>query len=115
VPGEALWRVPPLATPPAAARLDGAELGTYPAVRLFVERAVAADASFALLPANVPAVAAICRRLDGIPLALEMAAARVRALSPGQIATRAEHRDGRRRLASGVRDVPGPGHRPRAR
>lgn len=62
------------------------------AVRLFVARAQAADQNFQLTPQNAVAVAEICRELDGIPLALELAAARTRALSVGEIAQRLEHR-----------------------
>jgi predicted ATPase/DNA-binding SARP family transcriptional activator len=87
--GETVWRVPSLALPPAAAEWPGG-LGPsdYAAVRLFVERAQAAESGFALTPHNTTAVAAICRRLDGIPLALELAAARVRSLSVEDISAR---------------------------
>jgi non-specific serine/threonine protein kinase len=85
VGAEVIWRVPPLTLPPdhpqPLAALAGSE-----AVRLFVERAAAVRAGFGLAPANAAAVAEICRRLDGIPLAIELAAARVSALTPAQIA-----------------------------
>ncbi|HEU4565747.1 MAG TPA: tetratricopeptide repeat protein, partial [Gemmatimonadaceae bacterium] len=87
VPGETAWLVPPLA--------DGE------ATQLFVERARAALPSFALGAANGDAVRDICRRLDGIPLAIELAAARVRVLSPAQIAARLD--DAFRLLTSGSR------------
>ncbi|HEX3211029.1 MAG TPA: BTAD domain-containing putative transcriptional regulator, partial [Actinomycetota bacterium] len=109
VPGEAVWPVPPLAVPAAAddaAMVDpeGAEeLGGYDAVRLFVERAATADPSFTLTPANAGVVAELCRRLDGLPLAIELAAARVRALSPAEIAARLDDRF--RLLAGGGRTV----------
>ena len=76
LPAETVYRLQPLAVPPAGA----ADVGTYPAVDLFVRRAHAADALFALDAENTASVADICRRLDGIPLALEMAAARLRLL-----------------------------------
>ncbi len=78
VPGEALFKLGPLALPPADMPPDQA--GQFGAVRLFVERARSADARFALSPDNMQAVAHICRRLDGLPLAIELAAARVRLL-----------------------------------
>src|SRR5262249_38761004 len=64
------------------------EVESSEAVRLFVERASAAAARFTLTPANAPAVIQICQRLDGIPLAIELAAVRVKALSVEQIAER---------------------------
>ena len=74
VAGERVWPVPPIAEAEA--------------VELFAERAAAVDPSFALHDANRPAVAEICRRLDGIPLAIELAAARVRVLTPEQMTAR---------------------------
>lgn len=86
VAGEASWPVPPMTVPPAD---EAAEVGNPPeAVVLFVERARAADPTFDLTERNAPAIAAICRRLDGLPLAIELAAARVRALSVEDIAAR---------------------------
>jgi predicted ATPase/DNA-binding CsgD family transcriptional regulator len=91
VPGEALYLVPALTTPnPAQADLD--TLSQYEAVRLFVERAQTVLPGFALTADNTTAVAQVCHQLDGIPLAIELAAARVKALRVEQIATRlAEH------------------------
>jgi predicted ATPase len=86
--GELRWRVPPLALPDG----DAVDPAAHDAVRLFVDRAAAVRPGFALTPETVPAVAAICRRLDGIPLALELAAARVALLTPGQIAARLDDR-----------------------
>ncbi|MFD0902454.1 ATP-binding protein [Actinomadura sediminis] len=79
-------------------------LADVPAVRLFVARAAAADPGFALDASNAAAVAAVCRRLDGLPLALELAAARVRALGPATLAARLDDRF--RVLRSQRRDVP---------
>jgi predicted ATPase/DNA-binding CsgD family transcriptional regulator len=91
VAGETIWPVPPLAvTSPAGL----AGNGTPEAVRLFAERAAAIAPGFALTPANAAAVAAVCRSLDGIPLAIELAAARVRALSVEQIRMRVADRFG---------------------
>ena len=84
--GERAWLVPPLTTPGAAT--DVAALAGFEAVRLFVERAQDAVAQFTLSEQDAPLVAQICRRLDGIPLAIELAAARVKVLSPGQILDR---------------------------
>jgi predicted ATPase/class 3 adenylate cyclase/DNA-binding CsgD family transcriptional regulator len=85
VPGETTWRVPPLATPAATSRPALESLGTYDAIALFVERARQARPNFTVDNDNAPAVADICIGLDGIPLAIELAAARVRVLSPQQI------------------------------
>jgi predicted ATPase/class 3 adenylate cyclase len=92
VPGEVGWPVPPLSLPDPRARPPIESLPAYEAVQLFLERAAAAAPSFALTPQNAEAVAAICHRLDGIPLAVELAAARVAALSPQQIAARLDDR-----------------------
>jgi predicted ATPase/DNA-binding XRE family transcriptional regulator len=77
--GERVYRLPSLAIPTDA-------------VTLFVDRALAVDSSFALSDENAAAIAEICRRLDGIPLAIELAAARVSVLAPGQIAERLDER-----------------------
>lgn len=86
VRGERAWLVPPLDLPEEGVGPDVA--GTAASVRLFVERAREVVAGFTLTDANAGAVAEICRALDGIPLAIELAAARVRVLSPGQIRER---------------------------
>jgi predicted ATPase/DNA-binding CsgD family transcriptional regulator len=88
IPQEAVWQVGPLAVPPAGAAPDAGQLAEYPAVQLFAERAAAARPGFAITERNAVAVAAICRALDGVPLAIELAAARVNVLSAEQIAAR---------------------------
>jgi len=85
VPGEQAWLVPPLSLP---TRTSLPEVLSSEAGRLFLERARAALPSFVVDDSNAPAVSQICRRLDGIPLAIELAAARVRVLAPRQIAAR---------------------------
>ena len=88
VPGEVTWRVPSLTLPAPGRSVKPAELASYESVRLFCERAGDVASGFELGDANAGAVAEICLRLDGMPLALELAAARVGALSPAQIAER---------------------------
>jgi len=88
LPGETVWSVAPMRLPPASARPDPEALADSEAGRLFLARATSALPSFTLTPGDAPAVADLCRRLDGIPLALELAAAWVRILSPHQIAER---------------------------
>ena len=91
VPGEVVWHVPSLSIPATdGVSLD--ELTDYEAPRLFIERAAAIRPGFALTSRDARAVAAICRRLDGIPLAIELAAARVPVLSVEQIAARLDER-----------------------
>jgi predicted ATPase/class 3 adenylate cyclase len=96
--GETAFRVPPMSLPDAArpSRLD--EISSFEAIRLFVERARAVKPNFELSAVTAPAVIQICRRLDGIPLAIELAAARIRALSVEQITA---HLDERFRLLTG--------------
>ena len=89
VPGEVSWRVPSLSLPSGAANAGGT--GSE-AVALFVERARAADPTFGLTPETRLAIETICRRLDGLPLAIELAAARVRALAVVEIAQRLNDR-----------------------
>lgn len=90
VAGEALFRVPSLSLPEADATVE--ESLRHDAVRLFVERAKLVATSFELTGENRAAVVDICRRLDGIPLAIELAAARTRSLAPGQILDRLSER-----------------------
>ncbi len=104
ISGEALYRMPSLSVPSASGTpLSAVEWQTYAAVSLFVERALSADNGFALSDHNAPIVADICRRLDGIPLAIELAAARVNILSPRQLRDRLDERF--RILTGGRRDV----------
>ena len=100
VGGETLLQVPSLSLPTSATGDHGvestagwlAEVASTEAVRLFVDRASAVLSSFSLTPNNAPAVVEICRRLDGIPLAIELAAARVKVLSAEEIADRLNDR-----------------------
>jgi predicted ATPase/DNA-binding CsgD family transcriptional regulator len=85
LPGERTWRIPPLSMPPADRTEPLEALSQYDAVTLFADRAVRSRPNFRLNADNAPAVAEIVHRLDGMPLALELAAARVRTLSPQQI------------------------------
>jgi predicted ATPase len=101
VAGEASYPVPSLATPQPQTTITLAALTQYEAVQLFVDRAVAAQPSFQVTHQNAAAISDICHRLDGIPLAIELAAARVRALSAGEIAARLSDRF--RLLAGGDR------------
>ena len=86
--GESVWRLSPLACPNIDAEPSLRLLPNYDAVALFAERAAAAVAGFELSDDNKVTVARICARLDGLPLAIELAAARLRAMSPGQILQR---------------------------
>lgn len=104
ITGEYLQEVPPLRGPEPAAELDPESVRRYSAVELFVARATAAAPNFVLAASNVEAVVSICRRLDGIPLALEMAATRVRALGVRELAARLDDRF--RLLAVGARSAP---------
>lgn len=92
VPGEQIFRVPTLATPDLHHLPSLAQLVRYPAVQLFIDRARAVLPAFAATDANAASIAQICARLDGIPLAIELAAARVRLLPPAQIAARLDDR-----------------------
>ena len=88
IDGEVVLPVPPLPVPEAGQPLTAAELVVFPAARLFAERATQVVPGFAVTGENMAAVAGICRRLEGLPLALELAAARLTVLSPEQIDTR---------------------------
>jgi predicted ATPase/serine/threonine protein kinase len=102
--GEHEFPVPPLAVPDLRS-LPGLEaLAQYPAVALFLERALAAKSDFELDRHNAPAVIEICTGLDGLPLAIELAAARVKVLSPSAMRTRLASR--LQLLTGGARDLP---------
>ncbi len=90
-PGERVYRLPSLAVPPDS-RASAQDALRYAAVALFVDRAHAVNSSFALVDDNAPDVSEICRHLDGIPLAIELAAARVKVLAPRQIERRLDQR-----------------------
>ena len=92
IPGEYVYPVPPLSLPPVGDDLALDTLRNCESVRLFVDRAAMAMPNFALTGQNAPAIVQICRHLDGIPLALELAAARVPMLPVGQIAARLDDR-----------------------
>ncbi|MBD0371363.1 MAG: protein kinase [Pyrinomonadaceae bacterium] len=99
------YPVEPLEVPPPTSLPPPDDLARVPAVALFVERARAAKPAFALTSENARAVAEICRRLDGLPLALELAAARVKLLTPRAMLDRLDHR--LKLLTGGARDLPG--------
>jgi len=88
ITGETLWRVPPLAVPPSGTPAAPETLLRYEAVRLFVERARSRQPAFTLTEDTAGAVMQVCRRLDGLPLALELAAARLAMLSVAAVAAR---------------------------
>jgi predicted ATPase/DNA-binding CsgD family transcriptional regulator len=104
VRGEQEFAVPPLAVPDARHLPDLVSLSQYEAVALFLSRAQAVKPEFQLTAANASAVAEICARLDGLPLALELAAARVKVLSLPALLRRLEHRF--QLLTGGARDLP---------
>ena len=104
VSGEQEYPVPPLALPDPAHLPPLARIGQYEAVALFIERARAVKPDFEVTNDNAPAVAEICVRLDGLPLAIELAAARIRIFTPQAMLTRLGDRLGL--LAGGSRDLP---------
>jgi predicted ATPase/transcriptional regulator with XRE-family HTH domain len=104
VRGEREFPVLPLPLPATTPLLELAESAEIPAIALFVERAEASLPEFTMTTENVAAVAGICRRLDGLPLAIELAAARVKVLPPQALLTRLEHR--LPLLTGGGRDLP---------
>jgi len=104
VRGEHEYAVQPLALPPFDRALTVEEVADSPAVRLFVDRAQAANPEFLLTEESASSVAAICERLDGLPLALELAAPRIKLLSPKALLARLHHT--LPLLMGGARDVP---------
>jgi len=104
VAGEATYRVPPLSRPDPTKRITADQLGEYEASRLFIERAVLSNPQFMVTDRIAPAVARVVHRLDGIPLAIELAAARAKVLSVDQIAARLDDRF--RLLTGGARTGP---------
>ena len=103
--GEQEYPVPPLGLPDLRHLPDAAALSQYDAVALFILRATQVRPDFAVNNANAPAVAAICTRLDGLPLAIELAAARIKLFAPEAILTRLEK--SLSLLTGGARDLPG--------
>ncbi|GAA0399803.1 SARP family transcriptional regulator [Acrocarpospora corrugata] len=108
ITGERLCPVPPLALPPVDASLP--EALAYPAIRLFADRAAAVRPDFTLTADDLGPVSRICRAMDGLPLAIELAAARLRSLTAAEIAARLERTDTFRLLSRGSR-VAEPRHR----
>jgi predicted ATPase/DNA-binding SARP family transcriptional activator len=98
IAGETVWRIPPLSVPPPIEPVEWrdknliSELMEYESIGLFIERARQVSANFRLSIGNMEAVSRVCRHLDGIPLALEMAAARLRSLSIEDVENRLEQR-----------------------
>jgi len=103
VQGEYAWRIPSLTFPNAKKDISTEHLPQYGAVKLFIERAELSDPSFRVDKNNAPGIAQICSRLDGIPLAIELAASRLRSMSVDQIQARLDDRFNL--LTNGVRTV----------
>jgi predicted ATPase/DNA-binding CsgD family transcriptional regulator len=104
IDGESVFPTPPLSVPEEGQHRPKAAADRYDAVRLFLSRASAVDPQFSLTPDNQEAVLALCRRLDGLPLAIELAAARTRSMPVPEILKRLEDRFGV--LTSGSRTAP---------
>jgi predicted ATPase len=102
--GEQEFPVPPLQLPVQGALFSPATLGEYASVALFVQRATSVRPDFVLSPSNAAAVVEICRRLDGLPLAIELAAARIKILPPADLLARIERP--LELLTGGARDAP---------
>ena len=104
IAGEQEFPVPPLALPDPTQPLSLTELAGYDAIALFLQRARAVAPDFALTEDNAPAIAELCARLDGLPLAIELAAARIKVLPPQALLARLSNRLAL--LSSERRDVP---------
>jgi predicted ATPase/DNA-binding CsgD family transcriptional regulator len=104
VPGEINWRVPPLIVPDVNSNLDPDKLMAFEAVGLFVDRARHVAPAFRVTGANARSLCMLCERLDGIPLAIELAAARTNSMTPAEIGTRLQ--DSFRLLETGSRTAP---------
>jgi predicted ATPase/predicted Ser/Thr protein kinase len=104
ITGEREYAVPPLTTPPLDLPLAPEALASYASVALFVERASAVKSDFRLTADNANAIAELCVRLDGLPLAIELAAARIKVLPPQAMLSRVENR--LKLLSGGSRDLP---------
>ena len=104
VRGERVFDVEPLTIPPDPSRASVAAISEAPAVRLFLARARAADPRFELTDENIDGVARICRALEGVPLAIELAAARIRALTPAAMLGRLDRM--LPLLVTAARDIP---------
>ena len=102
--GERVFPVPPMSLPPTGSHASTAEIGGSEAVRLFVERASAVRGTFELTDDNAAAVAEICTRLDGLPLAIELAAARLTLFSPQDLRDRLK--SSLQLVGGGARDLP---------
>lgn len=102
--GEYEFSVPPMGLPPEGTPVAPADLDFYSGIKLFVERAEAADANFRLTEENAAAIVEICTRLDGLPLAIELAAARIRILPPREMLGRLDR--SLSFLTGGTRDLP---------
>ncbi|MEJ7699857.1 MAG: NB-ARC domain-containing protein [Pyrinomonadaceae bacterium] len=104
IQAEREFRVPPLDLPENTAQTSLENLTEFESVKLFLERAKAVKSPFSLTEENASSVAEICRRLEGLPLAIKLAAARIKILSPEQILTRLENR--LKLLTGGAKDLP---------
>jgi predicted ATPase/class 3 adenylate cyclase len=90
--GEMAWRIPSMSVPDPVSLTRLEQISRYEAVRLFVDRAISSQRGFMVTPTNAASIVEVCARLDGMPLAIELAAARVRVLTPQQISARLDDR-----------------------